>query len=121
MLNCLYVGIGGFIGSILRYLIGLIPVGEKTSFPIKTLLINVAGAFFIGVIVSLASKGNTLDRRMVLFLKVGICGGFTTFSTFAYETEDLIAGSQAGVGITYVLASIIMGTLAVYAGMTLCK
>ena len=83
MLNCLFVGIGGFIGSVCRYLIGLIPVSENTEFPIKTLCVNVIGSFLIGLIAFSVQGGKNIDPRMVLLLKVGICGGFTTFSTFS--------------------------------------
>ena len=88
MAECLFVGIGGFIGSVCRYLIGLIPLSQSNGFPVKTLVINVAGAFAIGLI-SAAAKHTGLDGRAVLFLKAGICGGFTTFSTFALETVTL--------------------------------
>ena len=86
MVKCLLVGVGGGIGAILRYLIGLIPVGAQNNFPIKTLLINVIGAFVIGLISVLAEKYQ-VSPLLVLTLKTGVCGGFTTFSTFALETE----------------------------------
>lgn len=73
MFNCIIVGLGGFIGAVLRYLIGKLSVGMENGFPVKTLLINVAGAFVIGIVVALAAK-NSLNPRLVLFLKVGICG-----------------------------------------------
>ena len=77
MLNCIFVGLGGFVGSILRYLVGLIPIKNPSGFPINTFLINVFGSLAIGVIACLASKNSNLDSRLILFLKVGICGGFT--------------------------------------------
>ena len=83
MLNCLIVGAGGFIGTIFRYMLSLIPVTEDTVFPYVTLLINVLGAFLIGLIMGISGKLDLLSPSMLLFLKVGICGGFTTFSTFA--------------------------------------
>ena len=84
-----------FIGAVCRYLIGLIPVNENLAFPVKTFAINILGSFIIGLIAGLALKNNALNPRLVLFLKVGICGGFTTFSSFALETGDLIrAGIQ---------------------------
>lgn len=89
MLNCIFVGLGGFVGSILRYLVGLIPIKNPSDFPINTFLINVFGSLAIGVIACLAAKNSNLDSRLILFLKVGICGGFTTFSTFSLETASL--------------------------------
>lgn len=88
-MNCLAVGLGGFAGAVLRYLIGLIPTGETMIFPVKTFCINVIGCIVIGAITVLAAK-LSVPPRMILFLKVGVCGGFTTFSTFALESSDLI-------------------------------
>ena len=83
LINCLAVGSGGFIGSVLRYLVGCIPVLTKGSVPFHTLLVNVLGAIFIGLIVGCSEKYISVDGELMLFLKVGLCGGFTTFSTFA--------------------------------------
>ena len=114
MLNCIFVGVGGFIGSVCRYLIGLIPVRPDNSFPIKTLLINIAGAFAIGLITALAAKYKSLDPHIILMLKTGVCGGFTTFSTFAYETSDLMQNGNMMAAILYILASVMFGLIAVY-------
>lgn len=89
MINCIIVGIGGFVGAVLRYLIGLIPASPQSGFPIKTLLINIIGAFVIGLVVALGGK-KEWNPQLILFLKVGLCGGFTTFSSFALETNQLI-------------------------------
>lgn len=113
MLNCLVVGLGGFIGAVLRYLIGLIPIKNPTSFPINTFLINIAGAFAIGCIAFAVSKNENIDPKLLLFLKVGICGGFTTFSTFSFETAELIKGGSEVTAVIYVVASIAVGVLAV--------
>lgn len=113
MLNCLCVGIGGFFGSVLRYLVGLIPLNPSNGFPMKTLIINVIGAFALGLIAALAAKNSSLPEPVVLMLKVGLCGGFTTFSTFAYEATSLMQNGAAGLGITYMLLSMILGVCAV--------
>lgn len=113
MLNCLCVGIGGFFGSVLRYLVGLIPLNPSNGFPMKTLIINVIGAFALGLIAALAAKNSSLSEPVVLMLKVGLCGGFTTFSTFAYEATSLMQNGAAGLGITYMLLSMILGVCAV--------
>lgn len=86
MLNCLAVGAGGFVGAVLRYLVSMIPLDKTGAFPVNTLLINILGAFAIGAITALGAKTAGLDPRLTLLLKTGICGGFTTFSTFALET-----------------------------------
>lgn len=116
MMDCIVVGIGGFIGSVCRYLIGLIPVNENWVFPIRTFAINVIGSFVIGVIAAAALKNNSLNPRFVLFLKVGICGGFTTFSSFALETGDLLSGGNVWTAVLYVALSMAAGVAAVFAG-----
>ena len=81
----LFVALGGAIGSVSRFLLGKLPV-KAAGFPVITLGINVVGAFCIGLIVAAVGKHSGWDPRLVLFLKVGFCGGFTTFSTFSLET-----------------------------------
>lgn len=115
MLNILAVGLGGFIGAVLRYLIGLIPVQETTAFPIKTFLINIIGCIAIGVITIAASKNHSLNPHLVLFLKVGVCGGFTTFSTFALETATLIKNGNSGIALLYMLGSVLVGVGVIFA------
>ena len=115
MLNILAVGAGGFIGSVLRYVIGLIPVTETFVFPIKTFAINVIGCLLIGVIAMSVSKNIELNPQMLLFLKVGLCGGFTTFSTFALETSDLMKSGHMGIAFLYVVLSVIVGIAVIFA------
>ena len=113
MSNVFTVALGGAFGAVCRYLITLLPMNPESGFPVKTFLINVAGSFLIGVVAALAAR-NALNPRTVLFLKVGICGGFTTFSSFALETEGLV-GKGTGTALWYVLLSLVRGVLAVYA------
>lgn len=119
MAECLFVGIGGFIGSVCRYLIGLIPLSPSNGFPVKTLVINIAGAFAIGLIAAAAAKNADISPRIVLLLKTGICGGFTTFSTFALEISDLIRGGSWAAAAAYMLLSFILGVAAVFAAEAL--
>lgn len=119
MIECLFVGIGGFIGSVCRYLIGLIPVSSSNGFPVKTLVINVAGAFAIGLIAAAVTKNAAIDQRLILLLKTGICGGFTTFSTFALEVTDLIRAGSFITAAAYIALSIVLGTAAVFAAEAL--
>lgn len=118
MLECALVGLGGGAGAILRYLIGLVPLGSQGAFPWKTLLINVAGSFLIGLIAALAAKG-TIAPRWELLLKTGVCGGFTTFSTFALESDQLMSRGSFGAAAFYMAASLAAGILAVVAGQRL--
>ena len=116
MLNCLAVGLGGFVGSVCRYLMGLLPLGQDWAFAI-----NLFGAFAIGAITALAVKRADLDPRLVLFLKAGVCGGFTTFSSFALETGDLLQGGHPAAALLYAVASLTLGVLAVFAGAALVR
>ena len=113
MLNFLIVGAGGFVGAAARYGISLLPLNERSVFPVNTLIINVVGAFAIGLI-SAAAKHTGLDGRAVLFLKAGICGGFTTFSTFALETVTLFEQQHTAAALTYIVLSVALSTAAVY-------
>lgn len=116
MIDCIVVGAGGFIGAVCRYLIGMIPLKEGCAFPIKTFMINIAGSFMIGIVAALAMRTESLDSRTVLFLKVGICGGFTTFSSFALETTDLMKDGKMHLAAIYTVFSVTLGVLAVFAG-----
>ena len=73
MLNCIAVGLGGFLGSVYRYLAGQIPLGRDWGFPVRTLAINLIGSFLIGAVTALALKRAAPDPRLVLFLKAGVC------------------------------------------------
>ena len=121
MLNCIIVGAGGAAGAVLRYLIGLIPINRSSTFPINTFLINIIGSFAIGVIAALALRNDKIDPKLILFLKTGICGGFTTFSSFALEIGDLIAGGNTAAAAVYAILSMVMGVAAVFAGEWIVK
>lgn len=113
--ECLIVGFGGFVGSVLRYLMGFIPIHESSAFPINTFLINILGALLISLIAfyithsSFNQINSSTLKMLILFLKVGVCGGFTTFSTFALETGDLIKAGNVEIAFLYVLLSVTIG------------
>ena len=115
MMSILAVGAGGFLGSVFRYLISLIPVSEATVFPIKTFIINIIGCILIGAIAVSVSKNVEMSPQMLLFLKVGLCGGFTTFSTFALETADLMKAGHMGAALLYVVLSVLVGVAVIFA------
>ena len=121
MWNVFCVGAGGFLGAVCRYLVGLLPVGMESGFPIKTLGINVVGAFLIGIVTALAAREGGLSPGWTLFWKAGVCGGFTTFSTFAFETADLMHQGSTGTALAYVLTSLVLGVLAVFAAQWLLR
>lgn len=118
--ECLIVGLGGFVGSVLRYLVGFIPINESSSFPINTFIINIFGAILISFIAFYITH-STVDqinpstlKSLILFLKVGVCGGFTTFSTFALETGDLIKSGNMEMAFLYVLLSVVIGVSVIF-------
>lgn len=97
------MGLGGAVGAVSRYLLCLIP--NKGDFPVMTLAVNLLGAFLIGVISGFVSAKN-VNPDLVLFLKTGVCGGFTTFSTFSLETLTLIQKGRTPLAVIYAAASL---------------
>lgn len=108
------VAAGGAIGAVLRYAISLIP--NKSSFPILTLITNILGAFFIGLIAAYASKHTDVNPNTILLLKTGVCGAFTTFSTFSLEALTLYQNRHPGLAVLYMALSLILCLAAVFAG-----
>lgn len=121
MLNCLFVGIGGFIGVVLRYLIGLVSIKNPAGFPVNTFLINAFGALAIGIITAIAAKNDNLDPRLILLLKVGVCGGFTTFSTFSLETAQLLKSGSTAIAILYAVCSVVVCVAAAFLPQAVIK
>ncbi len=120
--NILMVGLGGSIGSIGRYLCQkYFYEFHPHPFPFGTLAVNIIGCFLIGTFYSLAEKGNVLTPELRLFLTTGICGGFTTFSAFAYENVTLLKSGDFVYFGLYVILSVVLGIAAVYAGIALFK
>lgn len=104
MFSLMLVGCGGALGAMLRYAIGLIPI--RSTFPVLTLVINFLGAIAIGLIAEAASA-QQLSQKSTLFWKTGVCGGFTTFSTFSLEAMTLFQEKQWLLGSLYVVLSVI--------------
>ena len=100
----LFVALGGAVGAMGRYAIGLLPV--KTGFPILTLLVNMLGATLIGFIAGMASDDREVSPNALLFWKTGVCGGFTTFSTFSLEAFTLFEEKAYLLGGIYVFLSV---------------
>lgn len=112
------IGMGGFIGSISRfYLSGLVHrIIPHLSFPLGTLAVNILGCFFIGLLYGFADTRQLFDDEVRLFLVIGVLGGFTTFSTFGYETLALLRDAEFTWAILSVLLHLIAGLGAVWIG-----
>ena len=118
----LLVGAGGFIGSVMRYLVQVFVEKDLSStFPYGTLIANIAGSFIIGIVFALAEKGNLMSSEWRMFLTVGICGGFTTFSSFAYNNFTMLKENSFGPFFINVFGSLFLGILAVYLGVLLVR
>lgn len=115
--NIILVGAGGFIGSVARYFLSKINLYyDFLSIPLGTLSVNVIGSFIIGFLAGVSAKSDIISADMRLFLMVGICGGFTTFSSFTNENLALMHNGQFLSIFLYTALSIILGFLAVYFG-----
>ncbi|MCK7532720.1 MAG: fluoride efflux transporter CrcB [Marinilabiliales bacterium] len=118
--NILIIGSGGFVGSVARYLVSQLNLTVSFhSIPVGTLLVNIIGSFAIGFLTGIAEKSMILTLEWRLFLMVGLCGGFTTFSAFANENLMLIHSGQILSVLLYTGLSIFLGFLAVYLGYVL--
>ena len=120
-MKIIYVGLGGFVGVSLRYVTYLLLPCPSGTFPITTLLINFIGAFVIGLIASYVAYITPMNTNLILFLSVGLCGGFSTFATFSLETVELLENSKILMGLSYAFLSLAVCLLAIYISKLLVK
>ncbi len=115
------IGIGGFIGTVLRYLLSLLVQNKFLStFPYGTFIVNIIGCFLIGIIYALSDRGS-IAVEWRLFIATGILGGFTTFSSFSNETVSMLRDSQYVYALLYISSTVIIGILATFVGIFLIK
>lgn len=120
--SILLIGLGGGIGSIARYLCQKwFAENIQHPFPWGTFVVNILGCFLIGIFYALTEKTALLSPQTRLFLITGLCGGFTTFSTFAFENMSLLRSGDITYTLLYVAASVLLGIGAVFAGIGLIK
>ena len=117
----LLVAAGGAIGAAARYLSGLwIAARFGAGFPWGTFFVNVTGSFLIGIVLVLVERG-TLPAGARLFVAVGVCGGYTTFSSFSFETLQLLNVGSTGPALLNVLGQVVLCLLAVYLGVVFAR
>jgi CrcB protein len=113
----LIAGTGGFLGTVARFLTArYVQNLFLTSFPLGTFLVNIAGCLLIGIFYGISEKGEVMGSDLRLFLTVGFCGGFTTFSTFSFENLALLRDGDFLYFALYAGLSVFLGLIATYVG-----
>ena len=118
----LIIGLGGGIGSIFRYLVQIF-IGRSITqtFPLGTLLVNISGCLIIGLLYGFSAKYAAITVEWRLFLVTGLCGGYTTFSSFSYESISLFKQGNYTYFILYTSLSFVLGLLATVGGVAIVK
>ncbi|MDD4144790.1 MAG: fluoride efflux transporter CrcB [Prolixibacteraceae bacterium] len=120
--NLLLAGTGGFIGSVMRYLVQiLIEKNISGTFPYGTMTANILGSFIIGAVFALSEKGNLIGPEWRIFLAVGVCGGFTTFSAFSYNNFMMIKENSIIPFLLNTGGNLFLGILAVFLGVVFIR
>lgn len=116
------VGLGGGIGSILRFLTSVLAAKYYSySFPLPTFTVNIIGCFLIGLLIGVLGQNVQTDQNLKFLFITGFCGGYTTFSAFAAENITLMQNNNYWTVILYIGLSVVTGLLAVWLGLTLTK
>lgn len=116
------IGVGGLLGSVSRYLAAVFFTKIFSSaFPYGTFVVNVVGCLLIGIIYGLSERFSWVTPEWRIFLASGFCGGFTTFSSFAYENIKLLQSGEYFIFAVYSISSFVLGLLAAFAGLLLTK
>ena len=120
--NYLIIGLGGFFGSVARYMVALW-IGQRWGriFPLGTFAVNVSGSFLISLLMSLFAEKYMVNPQVRLFLAVGFIGAYTTFSTFEYETGNLVKDGEWAIALANVILSVIAGFVALKLGEFIAK
>jgi CrcB protein len=120
--NFLIIGLGGAVGSMLRYAVQKFFQAQSAApFPMGTLLVNIAGCFLIGILWAIVSRTLAFNEEIKLLLMTGFCGGFTTFSAFTLEGIGLLKENKTTLFFIYLTASVVGGLLATLIGIRIAK
>jgi len=119
--NLALVFIGGGAGSSLRFLLTHYLNKAPNAIPYGTLIANISGSLLIGIILGVAIKNDLLTSNTTIFLAMGFCGGYTTFSTFAYENQVFLKNGDFSLFALYTLGSIALGVAAVFLGLWVAR
>ena len=117
-----YIAVGSAIGGVSRYILGgVVQRVLDTTFPSGTLLINITGSFLLGAIIRFAVDTPAISPEVRAFLTIGICGGYTTFSTFSYETAAMLEDGEWTRAAAYISASVLLSLLATFLGLAAAR
>lgn len=117
MKELIYVGAGGFMGTVVRYAIQLWMQPVSSTFPLAVLMINLAGCFFLGWFFTITPAKWRISAEWRLLIGTGFTGAFTTFSTFSVDSIQLLQDRQLGMAVSYILLSVVIGLLMSFIGI----
>ena len=122
MTNYFIIGLGGFFGAVARYIVALW-IGQRWGriFPLGTFVVNISGCFLISFLMSLFTEKFMVNPQLRLFLVIGFLGAYTTFSTFEYETGNLVKDGEWSIALANVILSVIAGFVALKSGEFIAK
>jgi len=121
LVSLIMVMVGGAVGSALRFLVGLMIPASPGAFPVATLIINLVGSAVLGAISMLSVRYDLISKDMALLLGTGLCGGFTTFSTFSVELMMLVDVERYVAATIYLATSTVGGIAAAFAGAAVAR
>ncbi len=122
MKTIIYIALGGGLGSVLRYLTSVVMNKYvQSNFPYATFVTNIIGCLLIGIFFGYLEKQNAISQDLKFFLITGLCGGYTTFSTFSHENVQLLQTNQILTGFLYIGFSVFIGLIATWFGLTIAK